>query len=146
MTQAITRSVLVPYSTREMYDLVCDVARYREFLPGCISSELMASGETEVIGRMAFTRLGMTQHLISRNRLTPPSRIDIEHVEGPFEHLKAHWQFDALQEKACKVTFSMEFAVGQRFVQLAVGAAVQQGANETVEAFRKRAEQIYGKR
>lgn len=146
MTQAITRSVLVPYSTREMYDLVCDVARYREFLPGCISSELMASGETEVIGRMAFTRLGMTQHLISRNRLTPPSRIDIEHVEGPFEHLKAHWRFDALQEKACKVTFSMEFAVGQRFVQLAVGAAVQQGANETVEAFRKRAEQIYGKR
>jgi ribosome-associated toxin RatA of RatAB toxin-antitoxin module len=56
MTQAITRSVLVPYSDREMYDLVCDVARYREFLPGCISSELMASGETEVIGRMAFTR------------------------------------------------------------------------------------------
>ena len=39
MTQAITRSVLVPYSTQEMYGLVCDVARYREFLPGCISSE-----------------------------------------------------------------------------------------------------------
>lgn len=146
MTQAITRSVLVPYSAREMYELVCDVARYREFLPGCISSELLAAGEAEVIGRMAFTRLGMTQHMISRNRLTPPSRIDIEHVEGPFEHLKAHWQFDALQEKACKVTFSMEFAVGQRFVQFAVGAAVQQGANDTVEAFRKRAEQIYGKR
>ena len=146
MTHAITRSVLVPYSAREMYDLVCDVARYREFLPGCISSELLAAGDAEVIGRMAFTRLGMTQHLISRNQLTPPSRIDIEHVEGPFEHLKAHWQFDALQEKACKVTFSMEFAVGQRFVQFAVGAAVQQGANDTVEAFRKRAEQIYGKR
>jgi ribosome-associated toxin RatA of RatAB toxin-antitoxin module len=51
-----------------------------------------------------------------------------------------------LQEKACKVTFSLEFAVGQKFVQFAVNAAVQQGANDTVEAFRKRAEQIYGKR
>ena len=137
MTQAITRSVLVPYSTQEMYDLVCDVARYREFLPGCISSELIASGETEVIGRMAFTRMGVTQHLTSRNQLTPPTRIDITHIDGPFDHLVASWQFDALQEKACKVTFSMEFAVG---------AAVQQGANDTVEAFRKRAEQMYGKR
>lgn len=146
MTHAITRSVLVPYSAQEMYDLVCDVERYREFLPGCITSEVIASGETEVIGRMAFTRLGLSQHMVSRNRLTPPSRIDIEYVEGPFDHLKAHWQFDALQEKACKVTFSMEFAVGQRFVQFAVNAAVQQGATETVEAFQKRAVQMYGKR
>ena len=52
MSQAITRTVLVPYSAQEMYDLVCDVARYREFLPGCISSEVVASGEAELIGRM----------------------------------------------------------------------------------------------
>ena len=146
MSKAITRSVLVPYSAQEMYELVCDVARYREFLPGCISSEVIASGEAELIGRMAFTRLGMTQHMVSRNRLQPPARIDIEYVEGPFEHMLAHWQFDALQERACKVTFSMEFSVQQRFLKFAVNAAVQQGANETVDAFHKRAEQVYGKR
>ncbi len=146
MSKAITRSVLVPYSAQEMYELVCDVARYREFLPGCISSEVIASGEAELIGRMAFTRLGMTQHMVSRNRLQPPARIDIEYVEGPFEHMLAHWQFDALQEQACKVTFSMEFSVQQRFLKFAVNAAVQQGANETVDAFHKRAEQVYGKR
>jgi len=146
MSRAITRSVLVPYSAQEMYDLVCDVARYREFLPGCISSEVIAAGEAELIGRMAFTRLGMTQHMVSRNRLQPPSRIDIEYVEGPFEHLMAHWQFDALRARACKVTFSMAFTVQQRFLQFAVNAAVQQGASETVDAFHKRAEQIYGKR
>lgn len=146
MSKAITRSVLVPYSAQEMYELVCDVARYREFLPGCISSEVIASGDAELIGRMAFTRLGMTQHMVSRNRLQPPARIDIEYVEGPFEHMLAHWQFDALQERACKVTFSMEFSVQQRFLKFAVNAAVQQGANETVDAFHKRAEQMYGKR
>lgn len=146
MSKAITRSVLVPYSAQEMYELVCDVARYREFLPGCISSEVIASGDAELIGRMAFTRLGMTQHMVSRNRLQPPARIDIEYVEGPFEHMLAHWQFDALQEQACKVTFSMEFSVQQRFLKFAVNAAVQQGANETVDAFHKRAEQVYGKR
>lgn len=146
MSKAITRSVLVPYSAQEMYELVCDVARYREFLPGCISSEVIASGEAELIGRMAFTRLGITQHMVSRNRLQPPARIDIEYVEGPFEHMLAHWQFDALQEQACKVTFSMEFSVQQRFLKFAVNAAVQQGANETVDAFHKRAEQVYGKR
>jgi ribosome-associated toxin RatA of RatAB toxin-antitoxin module len=66
-----------------MYDLVCDVARYREFLPGCISSELMASGEAEVIGRMAFTRHGRDAAPdTSRNQLTPPSRIDITACRG----------------------------------------------------------------
>lgn len=146
MSQAITRTVLVPYSAQEMYDLVCDVARYREFLPGCISSEVVASGEAELIGRMTITRMGVTQHMVSRNRMQAPSRIDIEYVEGPFEHLVAHWLFEPLQEKACKVTFSMEFSVQQRFLQFAVNAAVQQGANETVDAFHKRAGQIYGKR
>lgn len=146
MSKAITRTVLVPYSAQEMYELVCDVARYREFLPGCISSEVLASGEAELIGRMAFTRLGMTQHMVSRNRLQPPVRIDIEYVEGPFEHMLAYWQFEALQERACKVTFSMEFSVQQRFLKFAVNAAVQQGANDTVDAFHKRAEQVYGKR
>ena len=120
MSKAITRTVLVPYSAQEMYELVCDVARYREFLPGCISSEVIAAGETELIGRMAFTRLGLTQHMVSRNRLQPPARIDIEYVEGPFEHMLAYWQFDALQERACKVTFSMEFSVQQRFLKLAL--------------------------
>ena len=84
--------------------------------------------------------------MVSRNRMQAPTRIDIEYVEGPFEHLVAHWLFEPLQEKACKVTFSMEFSVQQKFLQFAVNAAVQQGATETVEAFQKRAVQMYGKR
>jgi hypothetical protein len=41
--QRVHKSVLVPYSARQMFDLVDDVARYPEFLPWCGGSEVLES-------------------------------------------------------------------------------------------------------
>ena len=54
----VSRSLLLPYSTHEMYTLVNDVARYCEFLPFCIASEIIVASDHEMEARMAFSRLG----------------------------------------------------------------------------------------
>lgn len=38
---AVSRSALLPYSAAEVFRLVNDVARYRDFLPFCIASEVL---------------------------------------------------------------------------------------------------------
>lgn len=142
----VSRSLLLPYSAPEMFRLVNDVARYREFLPFCIASEIIAASEHEMEARMAFSRLGLEQALLTRNRLRPPEQIAIEFVAGPFEYLRGQWDFQALGEAACKVQFAVDFQVQARFLQFVAGSALQQAAGQTIEAFQKRAVQVYGRR
>ena len=142
----ITRSALLPYSDAEIFALVNDVARYREFLPYCIASDVLAVMENEMHARMAFSWMGMSQALETRNRLLPSSRIEIEFVAGPFEHLSGCWEFQALQAQACKVSFSVNFQPQARFLNMAAGSVVGQAATQAVDAFRRRAEVLYGRR
>ena len=143
---AITRSALLPYSAAEMFALVNDVARYREFLPFCIASDLVSAEGNEVVGKIAFARLGLSHALVTRNQLTPPNRIELGFVEGPFERLKGLWEFQALGELACKVSFSVDFQVQASYLQFAANTAITQAASTAVDAFHKRAIQLYGKR
>lgn len=143
---SVTRTALLPYSAAEIFTLVNDVARYREFLPFCIASEVLTENAEAMEARMAFSRLGLSQALTTRNRLTPHSRIEIEFLAGPFDFLRGSWEFQSLQASACKVSFTVDFQVQAKFLQFAAGTAINQAATQTVDAFQRRAVQIYGKR
>ena len=142
----VTRSVLLPYTAAEVYTLVSDVARYHEFLPFCIASEVMAMQGQEMRARIAFSWMGLSQSLVTHNRLTPDERIDIEFVSGPFDFLHGQWSFQALSAWACKAHFCLDFQFQVRFLRMAATPAINQAATQTVGAFHHRAEQIYGKR
>ncbi|MGH8494136.1 MAG: type II toxin-antitoxin system RatA family toxin [Moraxellaceae bacterium] len=142
----VTRSALLPYSAAEIFSLVHDVARYREFLPFCIASEVLLQKGDNMEARMAFSRLGLSQALTTRNRATEYERIDIEFLSGPFEYLRGCWEFQSLQASACKVNFTVEFQVQAKFLQFAANTALNQAATQTVDAFHRRAVQVYGKR
>lgn len=96
--------------------------------------------------RIAFTRMGLSQSLVTRNLLQPDSRIDIEFVSGPFEKLRGQWEFQALSEAACKVVFTVDFQVQAKFLQFVAQNAINQAAGQAVDAFQRRAVQVYGKR
>ena len=42
----------LPYSAEQMFDLVADVGRYREFLPWVIATRVRSNSETEMIADM----------------------------------------------------------------------------------------------
>lgn len=142
----VSRSLLLPYSAAEMFALVNDVARYPDFLPFCIGAEVLEADVHEMQAALAFSRMGLGHSLRTRNRLTPPERIEIDFVSGPFEHLRGEWRFQALGETACKTSFSVEFQLQARFLQFAAAPAVNQAVAQAVEAFQRRAVQVYGKR
>lgn len=142
----VVRSALLAYSAQEVFALVNDVASYREFLPFCIASEVLEASDSAMQARIAFSRMGMSQSLVTKNRLTPHSEIAIEFVSGPFEFLRGCWEFKALHASACKVNFSLEFQLQAKFLQFAAVPAINQGVGQTVDAFQRRAIQIYGAR
>lgn len=140
----IHKSALVAYSTKQMFDLVNDVESYPQFLPWCHSSQLISRTERELCGQMEVARAGIRQRFSTRNLLTPHKKIEIALREGPFKKLEGGWRFIELTPDACKVELNLEFEFAGKLIDSAFGAVFTQIAATLVDAFCKRAGDIYG--
>lgn len=143
----IERSALVHYSATEMYDLVNDVESYPAFLPWCKSAEIHSQTETDMTANVEIARGVLNKTFTTHNSLNKNRRIDIELVDGPFRKLEGCWTFDALKtENACKVSLELDFEFNNTMMSFAAGPIFTQIANSLVDAFSKRAEEVYGVR
>jgi ribosome-associated toxin RatA of RatAB toxin-antitoxin module len=141
----VKKSALVHHSAQEMFQLVCDFETYPEFLPWCSNSRLISRTPDEICGELEVSRVGIRQRFSTRNRLVTNERMDISLQEGPFQKLEGEWRFTKLGEDACKVELMLDFKFAGRMIDAAFGRVFNQIANTLVDAFCKRADDIYGK-
>jgi ribosome-associated toxin RatA of RatAB toxin-antitoxin module len=143
----IKRSALVNYSPAEMYALVNDVLRYPEFLPWCKSSELLSETDTEMEASIEIARGPLNKKFTTHNHLKKDQQIKIELVKGPFKALHGAWDFQPLKKaEACKIEFDLVFEFDSSLVSIAVKPVFTQIANSLVDAFTRRAVEVYGER
>ena len=142
----INRSALVPYSAAEMYALVDDIDAYQSFLPWCKSSRVLSRDEDVVRGSLELSKAGIEKAFTTCNRVQKNKMIEMRLEEGPFHHLEGFWRFDALDESACKISLLLEFEFSSKILDLTVGPVFNQIANSLVDAFCKRAIEVYGER
>jgi ribosome-associated toxin RatA of RatAB toxin-antitoxin module len=140
----IKKSALVRHSAQEMFDLVSDVEGYPRFLPWCQSAKLLSKTDEEICGRIEVARLGVRQRFSTCNRIDPPHRMQINLIDGPFRKLTGQWTFKELRDDACKVELEMDFEFSGRLIDKAFGGVFGQIANSLVDAFCKRADEVYG--
>ncbi len=140
----VEKSALVPYSSEQMYALASDVPGYQNFLPWCGGSRFLEEGESENVGEVDIAFKGVKQSFATRNRLVAGESIDMSLVKGPFKQLKGRWGFQKLNEAACKVSLQVEFEFSNRVVAMAVGPLFSQITASMVDAFVKRAQEVYG--
>ena len=138
------RTVIVPHTPAQMFDLVADVQRYPEFVPWCASAELLARDDTSLTGRLEMAMGPLTGKLATRNELEPPRRMTLELVEGPFSDLQGEWLFKGLGDQGCQIDLTMRFAFSNPVKDLVLGAAFEQTCSRLVDAFVARAEDMYG--
>jgi ribosome-associated toxin RatA of RatAB toxin-antitoxin module len=139
----VSKSALVHHSAQQMYELVCDFESYPEFLPWCSDSRLITRTDTEICGELEVSRVGIKQRFSTCNRLFVNERMDIVLRDGPFKKLEGGWRFHALQENASKVELLLEFEFAGKLIDAAFGRVFNQIANSLVDAFCKRADEIY---
>jgi ribosome-associated toxin RatA of RatAB toxin-antitoxin module len=140
----IKKSALVRHSAEQMFKLVADVEHYPDFLPWCSSTELLSATDEQICGRIEVARLGVRQKFSTCNRIDPPHRMQIDLMDGPFRKLTGAWTFRALREDACKVELELDFEFSGRLIDKAFGGVFGQIANSLVDAFCKRADEVYG--
>ncbi|OOZ41982.1 ubiquinone-binding protein [Solemya elarraichensis gill symbiont] len=139
----VEKSALVQHSAGEMYRLVNDVEQYQDFLPWCKSSRLVSLEGDTMIGELVVAKSGITQSFSTRNTLTEDRLVELQLDEGPFSKLTGQWEFTPLRDDACKVSLRLEFEFSGRLMNAAFGAIFSQIANTMVDAFCKRADEIY---
>lgn len=142
--QSVHRSVLVPYSARQMFDLVDDVEQYCEFLPWCGGSKVVKTTGDGKVARIDIDFKGVTAHFTTRNVNKPPESIAIALEEGPFKSLRGKWTFKALAPDACKVEFDLSYQFKTSVLEALVGPVFNHIAMSFIDAFVKRAEAQYG--
>lgn len=140
----VNRSVLVGYTAGQMFSLVDAVEDYPKFLPWCGGTKVIRRDADTTRATLFINFHGVRQSFTTENSKRAPSEMRIRLVEGPFHKLDGTWRFTDLAGRGCKVEFSMQYEFAGRILDRLVGPVFHHIANTLVEAFVKRAGQVYG--
>lgn len=142
----IKRHALVPYSPRQMFELVNGVEEYPRFLPWCKSSHILSQSENHLEATLELVWSGFHKSFTTRNELKPYEQMEIKLVKGPFRLLEGKWSFIDLNGQGCKVNLDLEFELTGNVVDKMFQPIFNHIANSLVESFCKRAQEVYGMR
>ena len=140
----IRRSAIVRYTPAQMFDLVNDVEADPRRFAWCVGARVLAREDRVLTARLEVRIAGMTQAFTTRNTMTPPQRIELELVEGPFGHLAGAWEFAALGADGCKVSLALDFDYSGGLMAPLLRAGFQKLADRLVDEFCTEAERSYG--
>ena len=134
----------LPYTPKQMFELVADVARYDEFLPWVVAVRVRSSSEAETIADLVVGFSAFKERFTSRVSKQRPERIVVDYIEGPLKYLKNEWRFEAAEDGGTEVFFSVDFAFKSRVFESLAGAMFDRALRRMTGAFEQRAAALYG--
>jgi ribosome-associated toxin RatA of RatAB toxin-antitoxin module len=145
--KTVNKSVLIWYSPQEMYVLVTEVDQYPKFLPWCNRTRVISSDASGMTAEVGISFSGIHQTFTTCNQHVPGRQVIMSLVNGPFSRLDGEWNFlpvgDGTQ-RACKVELKLKYGFNNATLGKLVGPVFDKIAGSLVDAFVKRATQVYG--
>ena len=138
----IERSAIVPHDAQQVYALVADIESYPRFLPWCAGARVQ-DGLRGVTATLEIGVKGLRQSFTTRNENKPGESIDMHLVDGPFRRFEAAWRFRPLAPRACGISFSLEYEFSSRAAGRLLEPLFAKMADNMVDAFSRRADEIY---
>lgn len=127
-----------------MFDLVDGVENYPQFLPWCSATELKFRDDSKTVATLHINYHSVKAHFTTENEKEIPCWMSIKLVDGPFRSLEGMWRFKPLGDNACKIEFSLSYEFSSKLFEKVIGPVFNHIASTFVDAFTKRAAQVYG--
>ena len=140
----IRRSAIVRHTPAQMFDLVNDVSTYPRRFAWCSAAQILDESASELTARLELRFGGLTQSFTTRNTMTPPKRIELHLVDGPFRRLSGTWDFIALGDAGCKVELALDFEFSAGILAPIMRTGFQRLADRMVDEFSAEADRTYG--
>ena len=125
-----------------IFDLVADIERYPEFVPGWKEARILWEKENrraveQAIGVHAFVLRFRTEAVLDR-----PHQIDIEGGGGPLRRLHQIWRFEEREPGTTLVELWTDYRLAGGPAAAAAGPFFRRRTEEVVAAFRRRADAL----
>jgi len=137
----------LPYTAKEMFDLVADISSYPEFLPWCAAARVrkeLQKGEVKQIEADLVISFKVFREKFGSRVLLDASNyiIETDYIDGPFRYMHSVWSFENCEE-GCKVKFDVDFEFKNAMLQSLIGLVFNDAMQRIVRAFERRALNLY---
>ncbi len=134
---------IVPYTQEQLFDLVADVDKYPRFLPWCVAARVRHRTETHLMSDLTIGFGPFRESFTSSVTLDRPRRVNVKYESCPFRYLNNQWDFSP-HGAGTEVAFFVDFEFRSRILQAAIGVVFNEATKRMVNAFHKRARDVYG--
>ena len=143
----------VPFTAREMFDMVADVASYHEFLPLCTASDVIGvktddQGISRFKGTLRIEKPSiMLNETFTSDVTTNPNDFSVLAVSssGPIKRLSNTWRFIDLEKGGSQAIMELDFEMSSLPLRILMKASFDPIMAKLTDAFEKRAYQLYRK-
>ena len=132
-------SRVLPFPQADVFDLVADVERYPEFLPGWQAARILRRDGDRLLVDQALGGMGVRQRFQTRAHLERPERITIEGDQAPFRRLHQTWEFIPEGEQTTVLRFCVDYSLRGVLLGRVIDRFCEHVFRETVDAFVRRA-------
>jgi coenzyme Q-binding protein COQ10 len=100
-------------------------------------------GPSEMIADLVVGFKGISERFTSRVTKQRPSRIHVDYLEGPLQHLTNDWAFRPDGQGGTLVDFAVDFAFKSRLFEMLAGQVFDRALRKMIGAFETRAAELY---
>lgn len=133
----------LPYSAKQMYNLVADIDQYPQFLPWVIALRIKKNSDSEALADMIVGFRALRESFTSRVIKKPHQSIHIDYIDGPLKYLRNDWEFTDREEGGCNVDFKVDFAFKNKVFEKIAGRFFEAALTKMTSAFVDRAHVLY---
>lgn len=140
----ISRTVYLPYTPEQLFQLVADIDHYADFLPHCTASHILSEHNDHVTAslRVGYKNIGYT--FTSHNHNQAPNAIHMSLSQGPFSRLEGEWRFTPHAPTGVRVELQVTVEFKHGLLGLAFNRKLDEVTDLMVNAFIQRAQALYG--
>jgi len=133
----------LPYSAAQVFELVCNIQQYPEFINWCTSTTVHNRTPYKITATVYGHKLGVhfgvsIVYTLQVNRL-----IEIYLSPKPFRSIKGLWRFEAVSENSTRLNFELEFEFINRLLGWTLTPIIRTEVKNLITAFEERAKQLY---
>ncbi len=131
-------SAWLPYRREPVFDLVADIERYPEFVPGWAGARILSREGNCLAVEQTITVGGFRDRFVSEARLERPKRIVVCSREGMFKSLEIDWRFTDTGG-GCELALNINYRFASRTLEFVAVPLFDHMAGHILQAFMQRA-------
>lgn len=129
----------LPFRAEQVFELVADVERYPEFVPGWHSAVIIRRHGGAYITEQAIGWALREWRFRTKTILNRPVAIEVTGIDGTFRQFELNWSFLVVARERCAIAVEGVIEANGRHLNRLIATAASNGFETVIDSFERRA-------